>query len=212
MKTFITALYFINSLRLFPVHMLIELHGEKIEKTPVNILQQITVFSPVKKIFSCQMLFVLFSLLYFFNYSCASSHSDGKDESLSFPPKVPSEILAVYELEKNNIISFLRSEFKNKDRFSITNENLPKLGSAMKNLCNLDVKGLLEAMINESGYFLMIFWFLNQKEFPKINFLRTNTLYSLELPLPFLNSRNVGRIFKNFKDFIIQASVNTCLY
>ena len=156
------------------------------------------------------MLFVLFSLLYFINYSCASSHSDGKDESLSFPPKVPSEILAVYELEKNNIISFLRSEFKNKDRFSITNENRTKLGSAMKNLCNLDVKGLLEAMINESGYFLMTFWFLNQREFVGIDFFRTNTLYSLELPVTFMNSRNVGRIFKNFKDFIIQASVNTC--
>ena len=28
--------------------------------------------------------------------------------------------------------------------------------------------------------------------------------------MPFLNSGNVGRIFENFKDFIIQASVNTC--
>ena len=156
------------------------------------------------------MLFVLFSLLYFINYSGASSHSDGKDESLSFPPKVSSEILAVYEREKNNIISFLRSEFKNKDKFPITNENRPKLESAMKNLCNLDAMGLLKAMMNESGYFLMVFWFLNQKEIAEIDFLRTNTLYSLELPLPFLNSGNVGIIFENFKDFIIQTSVNTC--
>ena len=72
----------------------------------------------------------------------------------------------------------------------ITNENRAKFELAMQNLCKLGPKRLLNAMMwdNESDYFLFIFWFSNRPDIGEISFPRTNTLYSLKLPLPFLHT------------------------
>ena len=158
------------------------------------------------------MLFVLFSLLYFIiNYSSASTHSGGENESLSFPFNVPPKILADYELEKNKIISFLSSEFGNKNEFHITLKNSAKFKLLMQNICKINAKELLKAMMQDNiyEYFLPFFWSSNRPRVFGLSFLKANTLYSLKLPLTFLSYEDVKRIFKNFRRFIFKASVNT---
>src|SRR5258708_26291304 len=99
------------------------------------------------------MLFVLFTLLYFIiNYSSASTHYGGENESLSFPFNVPPKILADYELEKNKIISFLSSEFGNKNEFHITLKNRAKFSLLMQNICKINPTELLKAMMQENIY------------------------------------------------------------
>ena len=58
--------------------------------------------------------------------------------------------------------------------------------------------------------FYFSFGLATDKIFFQIHFPRTNTLYSLKLPLPLLHIYNVDEIFINFRLFIFQASINTC--
>ena len=164
------------------------------------------VFFIGEKLFSPNA-FNQFLLVCFIKFSAASTHHIVENEILSFPRKVAPKTFAIYEREKNNIISFIRNEFRTKNEFFCTEFDL-----MIKNFCKLNPKELLTVMLwdNESEYILTIFWFVIGSAGSRIRFKRTNTLYSLKLPLQFKNRDTVGRIFKNFRHFIFQASINNC--
>jgi hypothetical protein len=134
--------------------------------------------------------------------------------SAPFPSLDPSpKVLEAYEMEKNNIISFIQFKFR---KFTHREEFVHTFGDselekAMDNLLKLDAEELFKVMIQDesSDYFLSIFWFIcGRKLRAGMMFYRTNTLYSLEFPKSKMNSTSIKQIFLGFRCFVSNAFLN----
>ena len=131
----------------------------------------------------------------------------------------------IYDLEKSNIISVFRDEFTTKDEFHIdhyifclrnhsskyiSKENYSKFNVAMQNLCKLEPKEFLKAMLNDNSvYFLVIFWYSFKRNNKVLRFKKTEALYNLKFPTTLMHYGNMKIIFDNFWDFVFQAFANT---
>ena len=152
---------------------------------------------------------IILLLISIINYSVSSSTADAGGDLSSFLTPSPTSPEFIYKLERNKIISFFQKEFGTKSEFTVVAGKYPEFESAMRNLLNLGAKELLEGMIGDnSGYFLAIFWFSYHLAYEKLNFTRTNTLYSLEFPVSDMDSDDIKEIFDNFRFFILQAFVS----
>ena len=150
------------------------------------------------------MLFVIFFLLYLAKFSVASILSS-EEKILSFLNPLPQELLAIYELEKDNI-TFLIREYLVLKKLIKKGGNYGKLRESLQNLlCKLGIKDFLKAMMQDnSDYVLATFLSV----YPRIE--RDEIFYpGILFPVSDMDPFSVQKLFTDFRHYIIKVLLKT---